>query len=306
MTEAQKLTFFEKKQTVCPVCDGKFYREDLLSGGGRLIAGDLNAELRRLYVPSKKFGEVSPLLYPVTVCPDCFYAVFAQDFAAIPDRSLRKAEQNAEERHRSAALVFPRLDFTAPRTLFEGTASYFLAMMCYDFFDKKANPTFKAGLCSLRAAWLLADLHEKFPRDNWSYLSLVFYRKARFYYRTSLEKEGAGLEAFDSNLAFGPDIDKNYGYDGVIYLAAYLDFRYGAGARQSAVGGGGAVPDPEKRAFELENARRMMAKIFGVGKSSKNKPAILLDKAKEVYEQMGQELAGLRPESTGPEAGVGD
>ena len=38
MNEAQKLTFFEKKQTVCPVCDTKFYREDLLSGGGRLIA----------------------------------------------------------------------------------------------------------------------------------------------------------------------------------------------------------------------------------------------------------------------------
>ena len=30
MSEAQKVTFFEKKQTACPVCEAKFYREDLL------------------------------------------------------------------------------------------------------------------------------------------------------------------------------------------------------------------------------------------------------------------------------------
>ncbi len=173
-------------------------------------------------------------------------------------------------------------------------ASYFFAVSCYDFYDKKANPTYKSALCSLRAAWLLGDLHGKFPGDNWNYVSLVFYRKARFYYRMSLERESAGLEAFDQNLAFGPDLDKNYGYYGVIYLAAYLDFRYGA------------VHDPEKRAFELENARRMMAKIFGVGKSSKNKPSVLLDKAKEIYEQMGEELARLRPEAEGAQVAPDD
>ena len=68
MNETQKLTFFEKKQTVCPVCDAKFYREDLLSGGGRLIAGDLTPELRRLYEPSKKYGEVHPLMPCVLLC----------------------------------------------------------------------------------------------------------------------------------------------------------------------------------------------------------------------------------------------
>lgn len=292
--EAQKLTFFEKKQTVCPVCDAKFYREDLLSGGGRLIAGDLSPELRRLYEPSKKFGEVLPLLYPVTVCPTCYFAAFAPDFALIPDKGLKQAEVNAGQRRQGASLLFPRLDFASPRTLFEGTASYFFAISCYDSFDKKANPTYKSGLCALRAAWLLGDLHAKFPGDNWNYAALVFYRKARFYYRIALERESGGLEAFDQNLAFGPDLDKNYGYFGVIYLAAYLDFRYGA------------VHDPEKRAFELENARRMMAKIFGVGKSSKNKPSVLLDKAKEIYEQMGEELARLRPETRGGDASADD
>ena len=283
--EAQKLTFFEKKQTACPVCDAKFFREDLLSGGGRLIAGDLSPELHRIYEPSKKYGEVSPLLYPVTVCPMCYFSSFAQDFALVSERNLKKAERGSDERRRGASLLFPQLDFSSPRTLFEGAASYFFAISCYDYYDKKANPTYKSALCALRAAWLIGDLHGKFPGDNWDYVSLIFYRKARFYYHMALERESGGLEAFDEALAFGPDLDKNYGYYGVIYLAAYLDFRYGA------------VHDAEKRVLELENARRMMAKIFGVGKSSKNKPSVLLDKAKEVYEQMGEELARLKPEA---------
>jgi uncharacterized protein (DUF2225 family) len=286
MNENQKITFFEKKQTVCPICDTKFYREDLLSGGGRLIAGDLSPELRRLYEPSKKYGEVHPLIYAVSVCPICFFASYPQDFSAIPDSGFRKAELNADERRDSIALIFPALDFATPRTLREGIASYFFAVMCYDFYDKKSNPTYKAGLSCMRAAWLLTDLHKAEPRENWDHLCRIFYRKARFYYQLALEKEGAGQEAFDATLAFGPDLDKNYGYYGVIYLAAYLDYRHGP------------TEDPEKRAKNLQYDRRMMAKIFGAGKSSKNRPAAILDKAKEVYEQMGEELQRLQPGGT--------
>ncbi|MGA2973996.1 MAG: DUF2225 domain-containing protein [Spirochaetia bacterium] len=285
MTEGQKLTFFEKKQTVCPVCDAKFFREDLLSGGGRLIAGNLTKELRRLYDPSKKYGDVRPLMYPVTVCPVCYFAALPQDFNALPDNSVKKAEVNADERHESVSIILPPLDFTSPRTLHEGMASYFLAVICYDFYDKKANPTFKAGLSALRAAWLLTDLHKAEPGENWDHLALLFYRKAHFYYQLALEREGAGQEPFDAALAFGPDLDKNYGYYGVIYLAAYLDFKYGSTA------------DSEKRVASLRYARRMMAKIFGVGKSSKNRPTAILDNAKEVYEQMGQEIQQLQPEA---------
>ena len=289
MNEAQKLTFFEKKQTVCPVCDTKFYREDLLSGGGRLIAGELSEELRRMYEPSKKFGEVLPLVYPVTVCPVCYFSAYPVDWDRLPDENRGKAEVNADERRDSIALLFSDLDYTSPRTLKEGVASYFFAAMSYDFFDKHANPTFKAGLSALRAAWLLSDLHGKYPGDNWDHLSKLFYRKARFYYMLALEREGKGQEPFEQNLAFGPDLDKNYGYHGVIYLAAYLDYQHGAKA------------PPEKRATSLEYARRMMAKIFGAGRSSKNKPSILLDRAKEIYERIGEELARLSPGDAAPE-----
>jgi uncharacterized protein len=283
VSDIQKVTFFEKKQTVCPICAAKFFREDLLSGGGRLIAGDLTKELRRLYEPSRKYGAIHPLIYPITVCPVCYFAALPQDFAVVPDASVRKAEVNADDRHQSVLTIFPQLDFTSPRTLNEGVASYFFAAMCYEFYDKKFNPTFKAGLASLRAAWLLSDMHKAEPGENWDHLALMFFRKAHFYYALALERESAGQEAFDAALAFGPDMDKNYGYYGVIYLAAYLDYKYGPSA------------DPQKRIAALQYARRMMAKIFGVGKSSKNRPSAILDNAKEVYEQMGAEIEKLQP-----------
>jgi uncharacterized protein (DUF2225 family) len=265
------------------VCAAKFFREDLLSGGGRLIAGNLSKELRRQFDPSRKFGEVRPLLYPVTVCPVCYFSAFPQDFAAVPEAHVKQAEVNADERRDSISLIFPELDFTAPRTLREGIASCFFAVMCYDFYDKRANPTFKAGLAALRAAWLLGDLDTLEPGENWDHLKLIFYRKADFYYRLALERESAGQEAFDAQLHFGPDLDKNYGYYGVIYLAAYLDFRYGSTA------------DPAKRLVSLQHTRRMMGKIFGAGKSSKNRPTAILDNAKEIYEQMGAEIQRLQP-----------
>jgi uncharacterized protein len=283
--EQQNVSFFQKKQTACPVCDAKFFREDMLSGGGRLIAGDLTKELRRKYEPSKKYGELHPLVYPVVVCPVCYFATFATDFAAVPATAVRKAEVHADERRDSIGHLFPQLDFTAPRTLREGVASYYFAMGCYGFFEKRANPTFKAGLAALRAAWLIGDLDRLEPGQNWEKLALLFYRKSHFYYQLALEREGKGAEPFDQALAFGPDLDKNYGYYGVIYLAAYLDYQYGA------------KTNPAQRVQSLEYDRRMMAKIFGVGKSSKNRPSAILDNAKEVYEQMGEEIKKLQPGS---------
>jgi uncharacterized protein len=285
------VSFFQKKQTACPVCDSKFFREEILSGGGRLIAGDLTKELRRNYEPSKKFGELHPLVYPVVVCPVCYFAAFPQDFSGIPASTIKKAEVHTDERRDSIAGIFSQLDFTAPRTLKEGIAAYYFAVGCYDFFDKKANPTFKAGLAALRAAWLLGDLDKHEPGENWDHMARLFYRKAYFYYQLCLEKESAGHEPFDAALAFGPDLDKNYGYYGVIYLAAYLDFKYGP------------TSNAQQRVAALGYARRMMAKIFGAGKSSKNRPTAILDNAKEVYEQMGEELKRLSPEGAPADAG---
>jgi uncharacterized protein (DUF2225 family) len=285
MPEAQKVTFFQRKQSECPVCETKFYREELLTGGGRLLAGQLTNELRRLYEPSKKFGEVFPLVYPVTVCPVCYYAAYAPDFPRLPEERKKEAEVNADERRESVSMIFPDLDFTSPRTLKEGVASYLFALFCYEFMKKDANPTFKSGLSALRAAWLLTDLHARFPADNYDYLAQLFYRKARFFYLLSIEKEQKGKEALPNGFNFGPDLDKNFGYDGLIYLASYLDFKHGSDAQA------------DKRVASLEFDKRMIAKVFGMGRATKSRPSVLLEQSKEIYALIGEEIGTLKGES---------
>ncbi|MFP4638197.1 MAG: DUF2225 domain-containing protein [Spirochaetaceae bacterium] len=272
------VTFFSKKPIVCPVCETSFHREELRTGRGRLIAGELTHELRREYEPSEKYGRVTPILYPVTVCPNCYYAAYQQDFLEVPPEVRRRLDQDRSRRAEAVHGIFPGLDFNSPRDLEEGVASYHFAVMCYEFFPTELSPTFKQGLSCLRAAWLCRDLHRRSPQENYDYLAHVFYRKARFFYEYAVEREQTGEEALPQKFPLGPDLDKNYGYDGVLYLVGLLDYRYGSRR------------DPEQRRIALERAKRTVAKIFGMGKASKSKPAAILDNAREVYRLIAAEL----------------
>ena len=273
-----RVTFFSKKVIACPVCGTSFNREDILTGRGRLIAGELTNELRRQYEPSQKYGELFPLIYTITVCPTCRYSAFPSDFLEVPERAVPPLIDGAEQRQRCLEKILPDLDFFEPRTLREGTAGYYYAIMCYDSFPHEHSPTIKQGLAALRTAWLFHDLHRQSPGENFDYLSLLMYRKARFFYNRALELEKRGEEAIGGLPTLGPDLDKNYGYDGVLYLAAYLELYHGP------------AEDEERRVKSLESARRTVAKVFGMGKATKDKPSILLDKAKELFEKIGEEL----------------
>jgi len=273
-----RVTFFAKTETVCPVCEGKFYKEELLTGRGRLIAGDLTDELRRNYEPSQKYGEVFPLNYTMVVCPDCLTSLFSADYDQIPPQALAALQDRAEQRVSSVEALFRDLDFRSPRTLKEGAASYVLGIMSYDTFPRNASPTIKQGLCSLRAAWLTGDLHRKYPQDNWDYLTRLFYRKASYFYTEAVIREGDGQESIAEVMNLGPDLDKNYGYDGVLYLSALLEYEYGA------------REDEDFRRASLETAKRTVARIFGMGKASKDKPSAMLDRAKDLFAKMGEEL----------------
>lgn len=78
--------------------------------------------------------------------------------------------------------------------------------------------------------------------------------------------------------SFGPDIDKNYGYDGVIYLGALLEYRYGQ------------KKDIEARQKQLKMHKIALAKLFGLGKSSKSKPGPILEHARVLYDLLKAEL----------------
>ncbi len=181
-SKGSKITFFSKTKTICPVCTASFHREDLLTGGGRLIAGDINNELRRKYEPSQKFGDIYPLMYPIIVCPVCFYASFATDFDKIGDQIKSQLELNTNHRTATVRSLFDELDFHEPRSLKEGVASYYFAITSYDSFTKDFSPTIKQGIAALRASWLLQDLHKKVPDENYDYISKLFYSNFCYFF----------------------------------------------------------------------------------------------------------------------------
>lgn len=276
-----KLTFWQKDILSCPVCDDSdFKREEILSGGGRMNAGNLSDELHRNFLPTAKFGEVYPLLYPVTVCPRCFYAAFLKDFKGVKKLDIIGLQAHSQQRIAAVQALFPNLNFEQNRRIHEGIASYFLAIMCYDYFPSSVSPTAKQAMSSIRGAWLAMDLQKQSPGENWDYVANVFYRKAAFLYGQVVEFEQKGKESAEG-LNAGPDVDKNWGFDGIMYLAGLLEFKYGQRTNS------------EQRGASLKKARSVVAKIVGMGKSSKSKPSAILDLSRDLHSNIKAELEEL-------------
>jgi len=283
-----KVTFFLKNPIICPVCNTEFKREEMFTGGGRLITKGITNELRRIYEPSKVYGKVNPLLYPVTVCPNCFYATFHDDFNKIKPQNIEKAKSDTPKRIGVINKIFGSLDFTQNRTLKHGAASYILAIDCYDYFDKWFSPTVKKAICALRAAWLFSDMEVEYPLEDYGELQNIFYKKAEEFYKEVLLKQERGEESFDGIKNLGPDTDFNYGYDGILYLVAVLTLRNSY-----------LIKDPLKKIESFENAKRIVSKMFGFGKASKSKPSLILDMARDLYDELSAKIDELNKQISG-------
>jgi uncharacterized protein (DUF2225 family) len=275
-----KISFVSREEYHCPACETVFHREELLSGSGRLIAGAITDELHRLYEPSAKYGTIYPLAYPATVCPECWFASVDQDFANLPPQSRTRARDEREKRFTETRRIFPSADFTRPRDLVNGAASWYLTLRCYEYYPKDFSPTIKQAIASLRAGWLFDELNGGYPGYHYDWLATLFKKKAQFLYNEAILREqgGKNKETLSGIKNFGPDTDKNYAYEGALYLSALLKLKYGP--RDNA----------EQRIESLGAAKRTIAKIFGLGKSSKNKPGPLLERARELYETIGKEI----------------
>jgi uncharacterized protein (DUF2225 family) len=276
--EERKVSFQSKEQYVCPVCGARFRREELLSGSGRLIAGSLTDELHRLYEPSAKYGEIFPLAYQATVCPECWFAAMDKDFLDLPKAEWDRALAGRDKRMEELGLILPGVDFFQPRNLISGAASLYLAARCYDYYGKEFSPTIKQGIALLRGGWLLDEVDKKYPGQHYDWLALLFKKKAQFFYAEAIRREQSGEEPLSGINNFGPDTDKNYAYEGALYLSGLLRLRYGP------------RNDPRTRAESLGEAKRTIAKIFGLGKSSKSKPGPLLEHARNLYDNINREL----------------
>jgi uncharacterized protein (DUF2225 family) len=273
-----KISFQSKEEYICPICGTTFRREELLSGSGRLIAGELTDELHRLYEPSAKYGEVYPLSYQATVCPECWFASMDKDFLGLPKSAFDGIMGDRRKRVDDTLTIFPAIDFNEPRGLMSGAASLYLAVRCYEFYPKDFSPTVKQAIATLRAAWLLEELDKKLPGQHYDWLTLLFKKKAQFLYNEAIRREQSGKENLSGLKIFGPDTDKNYAYEGALYLSALLKVKYGPNV------------DPAQRAQSLDEAKRTIAKIFGLGKSSKAKPGPLLEHARALYDSINKEL----------------
>ncbi|MDR3170292.1 MAG: DUF2225 domain-containing protein [Treponema sp.] len=273
-----KISFVSKEEILCPACWNVFHREELHSGSGRLIAGEITEELQRLYEPSARYGDIYPLAYQATVCPECWFASMDKDFSLLPETARDQVMEDRQKRINETKLIFPSVDFHENRGLVSGTASQYLTLRCYDYFNKDVSPTMKQGITSLRTSWLLEHLHVKYPEEHYDWLARIFKKKALFFYSEAFKREQSGQESFGGIKSFGPDTDKNYGYEGGLYVLALLQLEYGS------------TSDSEVRNAALQDAKRTIAKVFGLGKSSKNRPGPLLEHARNVYNRINKEL----------------
>jgi uncharacterized protein (DUF2225 family) len=281
----EEVSFYSKNDIECPVCKTAFKREELLTGRGRQNAGDLTNELRRTYLPTQKFGTVTPLIYPMTVCPNCLFAADDFDFMSLRPKAIPNITNFKTVRATYMMKVFDKVpDFSERRNFTTGTASYILAISCYPFFDKKKfSPTIKIAIYSLRTAWLLTDLFAETKDPRYQDLSRLFYNKSSEFYDTALINQSKAVEPLDGCKNLGPDTDKNYGYDGLLYVNALLKFKNAH-----------LVEDPYEKLKLYEEVKRNISKVFGMGKKAKNKPEVLLAFAKEIYDKLADEISGLR------------
>ncbi|MCR4742148.1 MAG: DUF2225 domain-containing protein [Treponema sp.] len=269
------ISYWSKDKVTCPICKKAFEKEIMRSGNGRMIAGSLTDELHRNFERSAKYGLVYPLIYEVGVCPNCLASFFWSDFnEKITPEDQDKIFEQSDKRKKAVENIFPYFNLKKERTLYDGAAMYLLALMTYDCMSDYAIPTLKQAIISLRLAWLCKDLNQHCADHNFDFVSQSFYSKALYFYQQAVIVE---KEEKSSTLAnMGPDMDKNYGWDGVIYLCGLLEYKYGQ------------QDDLQLRLKKLNESKTAIARIFGLGKSSKNKPGPLLEHARNLYDNLSK------------------
>ena len=282
MNEKLQVTFFSKNIITCPACKTEFQKEELQTGRGRLNAGDLTIELRRMYIPTQKYGIINPMIYPIVVCPSCLFAGLLSDFKKVLPTIIPEIQEEEDNRDKLLTDIFgEKIDFTTYRDTVEGLAAYILAFASTIHLPKDSSPTARRGLYALRAAWLADDLYQKDKIEHFKELRDSLYYQAYLNYSECLTKQFSHEEPFDGFVWMGPDVDTNFGYDGLLYMIAYLTMKHVH------------LLEPKEQIVKVGNVKRVLSRIFGVGKSTKNKPQVLVFNSKNLYTKANKLLDKL-------------
>ena len=184
------ISYWSKEKCVCPICKKAFEHEIMRSGNGRMIAGSLTEELHRNFEPSAKYGRVYPLIYEVGACPFCYSAFFWNDFTEkITSDDGDKIFEHSDRRKKACEAIFPYFNLKKERSLLDGTAMYYLALMTYDDMGAYALPTMKKAIIALRLAWLTKEMNQHCAGHNYDVVSKLFYSKALFFYQQAVFNE---------------------------------------------------------------------------------------------------------------------
>lgn len=286
----KKASYRRKEYTRCPVCQHEFQREEMLTGGGRLIAGKLTDELRRMYDKNEKFGKIYPLAYLVSVCPRCLYAAYPKDFDNLTPEETAKLSAGSEGRMNTLRKYFGDASFVNDRDLLLGAASYLLATDCYSHRGSNVAPTVKKAVSSIRAAWLFGDLAKETGNSLYRKFSDFFYAKSYSFYQKTMDLLQTGAETLEAAGHVGPDSEKNWGYDGILYMYAVLTIKLGINEK-----------DATRRVESYETTKRYLSKLFGSGKASKSKPGPLVEMIRDLYDKINQMIDELYKEIGGGE-----
>lgn len=283
----KKISYRAKEATKCPVCGTTHFKEELLSGSGRLIAGKLTQELQRLYEDNKKWGKINPLVYHVQVCPKCLFAAFPKDFTNLNAEEILALKNTVSHRQKVVETFFGKYDMGENRSIVHGAISYMLNVDCYHLRGNQVAPTPKKAVSAIRAAWILDDLFKEANYRPYDKLRDFYYVEAARYYKRVLDTMTSGIEPMEeAAYILGPSLDFNWAFDGVIYLNSYLTRKF---IDQMAT-------NPKDKYTIMDSSRRYLSKLYGSGKSSKSRPSVIIDMAKELYDEMGKLMEKYRIE----------
>lgn len=277
-----EISFFKEEELLCLVCKTFIPQETIITGRGRLDAGDLTDDLHRLFTSSEEHGELFPIIYLVYTCPNCYFSVMKKDFKKLHRNSIVNFSTPLAKLRRQEMLLnlFSTIpDFTQRRDLISGLATYMLAIETYNQFDSLDSPTIRMGICALRCAWICQHIKEHgYEDESIDFIIKIFYKKAMFLYDQAIELSMTGSEDLGAIGSCGPDFDKDYGYDGVVYVSTWLNVHYGD------------KTDSLERERTLKKSKTNISKVFGFGISSKEKPSVLLGVARDIYDLIETEL----------------
>ncbi len=283
----ENISFFHKDPFTCMVCKEKNYKEELRTGRGRIDAGKLDLDLHRHYIGTEEYGTVLPILYNVVSCNFCYFSyLVSDDLSRVKQRTIMalKKEEAREERISLLKGIIKEIpNFSFKRNIVMGLAAYILAIASYNRFLKEESPTLRLAIVTLRCAWICKLMHS-FGYEGTEQLMKIFYRKAAFLYQKSMDMMEKGEEDYRDMKTYGPDTDRDYGFDGFVYMNAWLQFHYGE------------IQERELREKALMKIRSTLSRVFGFGKSTKEKPSALLWQARDTFDLVEQELKEIQSE----------